>query len=135
MISTIDEMYAREKRGMKELREGPHEEVISKPDVLRVLSFFSSPPPPPRNLFLLFLDSSSTRVVVSPARLSRMLTVIRSRIISVIIAQPDVGAWPTFPQCIINDLFPPLLRMILFLVISAAPAYTDGIRCIRPAAA
>lgn len=49
-------------------------------------------------------------------RLSRILTVIRSRIISVITAQPDVeSAWPTFSRCIINGsyYFPALLRMIL----------------------
>lgn len=74
---------------MKEACKGSHEEVI--------LQVEARCPPRSSCAFLSstiysFFPDSSTRAVVSPARLSRMLTVIRSRIISVIIVQPDAGS-------------------------------------------
>lgn len=74
--------------GGERAREGPTSKSSfrSKPGVLHVL---------PSPFFLpQFTVSFSLTVVLGPLslwlRLSRILTVIRSRIISVIIAQPDV---------------------------------------------
>lgn len=95
------------RKSVKDLTRKSSRSLVSSTFFLR-LPFFHNP--------LLLFPDSSTRAVVSPACLSRMLTVIRSRIISVIIAQPDAGSvayiFSIYNQWLL--LFPPLLWMILF---------------------
>lgn len=92
------------RKSVKDLTRKSSRSLASSTFFLR-LPFFHNP-------LLLFPDS--TRAVVSC--LSRILTVIRSRIISVIIAQPDAGSvayiFSIYNQWLL--LFPPLLWMILF---------------------
>lgn len=112
VISMIDEIVRDKKEGKKgEWRKRAKDltrksSYRSKPDVLHVL-----PAPSFLPQFTPFSPDSSTRAVVSPARLSRMLTVIRSRIISVIIAQPDAGSvayiFSMYNQWFISPFPPP----------------------------